>query len=247
MDKRIVILLCVMTVFGVNATAGGRAASPREESPLVNRGDYALRGTVLVQYLENTEDLIIPADLDLTEIGEGAFRWHSSLATITLPASLTSIGNDAFYRCGSLSTIDLPTGLTSIGKRAFYWCGSLATANLPTGLTSIGEQAFAYCRSLSRIDLPAGLTSMGDEVFSMCTSLTRVRLPSSLTSIGNDVFYGCGNLSSIILQSSQPPRLIGSLGISDSTLIYVPAASLDTYKNAEGWNEHAARIQAAEN
>jgi hypothetical protein len=163
-----------------------------------------------------------------------------------VPEGVTSIGNSAFYGCSSLRTISLPEGLTSIGQFAFYGCRSLTTVSLPAGLTSIGQSAFSGCSSLTSITLPVSLTSIGDFAFIGCSSLTTVSLPASLTSIGSYAFSGCISLSSITVASPQPPRLNGSLGISGSTIIYFPSASLDTYKNAEGWKNHADRIQAAD-
>lgn len=61
----------------------------------------------------------------LTSIGTNAFRYCSSLAKITLPASLTSIGGSTFYGCTSLAEITLPASLTSIGSYAFYGCSAL--------------------------------------------------------------------------------------------------------------------------
>jgi hypothetical protein len=168
-------------------------------------------------------------------------------STYTVPERVTSIGQSAFSDCSSLTTITLPAGLTSIGDSAFYGCSSLTSVSLPAGLTSIGDEAFSWCRNLTTITLPAGLTSIGYMAFYDCRSLTTITLPASLTSIGNYVFDECISLGSITLASPQPPRLNGSLSISGSTLIYVPSAALNTYKNANGWKDYADRIQAAGN
>jgi hypothetical protein len=64
---------------------------------------------------------------------------------------------------------------------------------------------------------------------------------ASLTTIGNYAFIGCDGLASI----TRWPRsltLVGG-GLGTNAVIYVPAASLDAYKNAEGWKEHADRIR----
>jgi hypothetical protein len=41
----------------------------------------------------------------VTEIGEGAFSWCSSVTSLTLPATVTAIHEDAFYRMNSLSVL----------------------------------------------------------------------------------------------------------------------------------------------
>jgi hypothetical protein len=171
-------------------------------------------------------------------------------STYAVPERVTSIGDSAFQSCSGLTTITLPAGLTTIGERTFSGCSSLTSISLPAGLSSIGYMAFYDCRSLTTITLPASLTSIGNYAFSDCSSLTTITLPASLTSIGNYVFDECISLGSITLASPQPPRLNNGLWSSWSqvpALIYVPAASLDTYKNANGWKNHADRIRAAEN
>jgi hypothetical protein len=149
-------------------------------------------------------------------------------STYTVPERVTSIGQSAFFGCSGLTTISLPAGLTSIGGYTFFGCSSLTSISLPAGLTSIGLQAFYGCRNLTTLNLPAGLTGIGQYAFS-----------------------GCISLSSITVTSPQPPRLNGSLWSSQigqvPAIIYVPAASLDTYKNANGWKDYADRIQAAGN
>jgi hypothetical protein len=55
-------------------------------------------------------------------------------------------------------------------------------------------------------------------------------------------------MTAINLPAPEPPALNGSLWYSWSrapAIIYVPAASVDAYKNAAGWKNHADRIEAA--
>ena len=55
----------------------------------------------------------------ITSIGNSAFQYCTSLASITIPSSVTSIGNYAFSNCSSLASITIPNSVTSIGNSAF--------------------------------------------------------------------------------------------------------------------------------
>ena len=90
-------------------------------------GDYVLQGSLLVKYQGNAEEVIIPEDLGITEIGMGAFSMCFSLSSVSLPESLTSIGDEAFSKCRNLNSITLPEGLALIGDRAFFECDILSS------------------------------------------------------------------------------------------------------------------------
>ena len=58
----------------------------------------------------------------VTSIGIYAFRYYSSLTSVTIPNSVTSIGNYAFHRCSRLTSVTIPNSVTSIGESAFNGC-----------------------------------------------------------------------------------------------------------------------------
>ena len=170
-----------------------------------------------------------------------AFSGCSSLTEINLPASLTSIGEYAFSGCFSLTEINLPDNLTSIGGYAFYDCSSLTEIHLPASLTSIGEYAFSGCSSLTEINLPANLTLIRVGAFYYCSSLTEINLPASLTSIGEYAFSGCSSLTKVTCHALVPPKLNG---FSDGTIenLYVPAESIQAYKDSSLWANNFKNI-----
>ena len=55
----------------------------------------------------------------LTHIGRSAFRYCSSLTSVTIPNSVTSIGDRAFDGCSSLKSVAIPQSVTHIGTNAF--------------------------------------------------------------------------------------------------------------------------------
>ncbi|WP_299229437.1 leucine-rich repeat protein [uncultured Bacteroides sp.] len=145
-----------------------------------------------------------------------------------------------------LTTAKLPQGVTGIGSGAFYNCAALTSIELPASLTSIGNYAFGLCSALTSIELPASLTSIGMNAFRDCTSLTSIELPDGMTSIGNFAFYYCTALTSVTSRADTPPTPGRSIfhGCTALTNIYVPATSVDAYKQASTWSDYADKISA---
>ena len=72
-------------------------------------------------------------------------------------------------------------------------------------------------------------------------------LPATITSIGADAFKDI-NIASVTMEGAAPPVLDGSGifdGIMDGCYIYVPAISVNSYKETQYWSAYASIIQAA--
>ena len=69
---------------------------------------------------------------------------------------------------------------------------------------------------------------------------------SGIEYIGTSAFYECTSLESVTIKRLIPPSVGESFYNFGGTTypIYVPAASVDTYKEAIGWREYADRIKA---
>ena len=169
----------------------------------------------------------------------------SAMTTSIVGDCVVRIGNEAFSGCTSLSSITIPNTVTSIGNEAFKWCTSLSNITIPNSVTSIGDGAFFRCTSLLSITIPNNVTSIGNYAFDTCTRLSSITLPNSVTSIGNMAFEYCSSLTSVTINATTPPAIGYSVFYNTNNCpIYVPAASVDTYKSASGWSSYASRIQA---
>ena len=108
----------------------------------------------LVRYFGSDSKVDIPAELGgkpVTEIGEWAFAYYSSLTEVTIPEGVTSIRAFAFRSCSSLTKATIPEGVTSIGEYAFSYCSSLTEVTIPKSVTSMEDRAFYECKALTTV------------------------------------------------------------------------------------------------
>jgi hypothetical protein len=190
------------------------------------------------------QSITIPSGV--TSIGNNMFQYCSALNSIMLPSGLTSIGVNAFSSCYALQRITIPSGVTSIGNLVFYCCYTLNSITIPSGVTSIGTNLFNSCYALQSITIPSGVTSIGNNMFQYCSALQSITIPSGVTSIGTYAFAYCYGIEEYHITPTTPPTLSDTNafnGIVDGTIIYVPSASLDTYKTASNWSTYASYMQ----
>ena len=88
---------------------------------------------------------------------------------------------------------------------------------------------------LSRV---TGITEVPSYAFDY-TGLESVYLPSTIEKIGYRAFYDCTRLSSLTIYSMTPPALENYVfdGVPEGLIIYVPAAVIAQYQEADGWKD----------
>ena len=195
-------------------------------------------------------------------IGKSAFYKCSDLKSITIPNGIVTIDEGAFGGCSRLTSITIPNSVTFIGKSAFSGCKKLTTATISNNITSIEDGLFSGCKNLTSLTIPDKVTFIGNSAFSSCNSLATVNIPYNVTFIGEYAFYGCSGLESLtigkgitsignyafygadiptIVSLIDKPFKIDGTTFSNNTYInatlYVPAGSIDKYKETEGWKD----------
>lgn len=178
--------------------------------------------------------IIIPEGVIVLE--QRTFHECKKLNTISIPSTLLKIEDYVFFGCESLSSISLPESVTEIGEGAFSNCTNLKNINLPNGLTKIAPKLFHSCDQLESITIPTSVTRIEDYAFRWCKSLKSITIPSSVSYIGSSVFEFCINLQSVT-SLIEVPFDIGDVFDNYNIPLYVPKASVDSYKNTSTWNQ----------
>ena len=153
---------------------------------------------------------------------------------VTIPETVTYEGTE--YR------------VTAINTFAFSGCSGLTSVTIHEGVTTIGDFAFYDCTGLTSVMIPESVTAIGSNAFSGCTGLTSVTIGKGVTTIGDFAFYDCIGLTSVTVYNPTPIDLlnVNEEGYThfafefvdcDNCTLYVPAESVETYKNAEGWKK----------
>lgn len=157
-------------------------------------------------------------------------------ASTIIPNSVTGIGDYAFDGCSELKAIVIPDKVEQIGYGAFYGCHKATSLHLGSGLKSIGDYAFNGCSMLTSVVIPDNVESIGYCAFMFCRSISYISIGTGVRSSSDDCFYFCPDIKTVICKLTEvPDSWWFDRDYPDATL-YVPAESLDAYKEHYMWN-----------
>jgi len=187
-------------------------------------------------------------------IGEQAFNCCYKLESITIGRGVTSIRSDAFAECNKLSSIHISdlaawcnVKCTSIpyGQGINLYLNNKLITDLviPDGV-KIMYVSFEGYKALQSVIIPDSVTEFYNyDVFAECENLKRVVIGAGMIKLMGWTFSDCSNLEEVYCKAITPPQ--GSSFFSNSGSgykIYVPRASVDAYKAADGWSDYADSI-----
>lgn len=183
---------------------------------------------------------------NVTSVGEQALYAIHGKFFMSGPSGALYNGYYLLGNSNGLLALTIPSGNATIAERICRYCYGLSVVSIPSGATSIGPNAFYENYGLRSITIPSGMTSIGSSAFGSCTGLLGIHIPSSVTSIGDSAFSGCTGMGAYHFYATTPPTLgSGAFGsIPSDCVIYVPSASVNTYKSATNWSAYSSYIQA---
>ena len=74
--------------------------------------------------------------------------------------------------------------------------------------------------------------------------ITKFEVPETITYIGYDSFNSSADKYDVVVYSTTPPSTSYSIFVGEVDKIYVPAESVDVYKNTEYWSSYEDKIVA---
>ena len=205
-------------------------------------GEVNTEGFAFIARQHHTLELVDLSGASNREMPDEALSECYKLKQLALPSSLERLGYRALAECAGITSVDLPASLTEIGDRAFencYLLSDLVWGGEGSQLRRIGNRAFYGCNSLPGVSIPEGVEEIGVAAFMGCTYMENVELPSSLTLLGDNAFANGTRVRSMKVHATTPPALAPHTfyNIDRSVPVYVPAASLATYRATPYWQE----------
>jgi hypothetical protein len=220
-------------------------------NPLYHCGMFVVNGN-------RVTDITIPDWV--SHIGDYALYGYTMLSSVTISKNIDSIGKEAFYGCENLTKVDVKdiaawcnTDFTTAFSNplaiasSLYINGEPATTISLKGVESIKSKVFQGCNNIRSFEADDSLKTIGEEAFRGCMELKQVNLGNGITEIGGKAFMGCFALNSVTVMRADPPTLADKYVFdynAEDRKIYVPSASLDTYKSHVDWNRYADSIEA---
>lgn len=223
----------------------------------IPEGPTKIGENVFPNYSRLTE-ITIPATVN--SIGQQAFMDCSSLRKVDFQGSVAAIGGRAFRNCTALAEVHCPSlqawlgnGFeTALSNPLNYGAKLYAADKLiediytPSGTIAIGDYAFCNYSLISNAVINESVSEIGRSAFQGCTSLTEVELGADVTLLCKKAFDGTP-LATITSRNPEPPTF--DLASTTATFsnynatVYVPAGSLDAYRNNSCWKNFANIIE----
>jgi hypothetical protein len=246
--------LKTVTINGTITTVATKAFYKCESLKSINLPEgLSTIGVRAFEFCKSLENIEFPSTL--TMIDEYAFGSCEKLQKLVIPASVGSLGLASFTACTSIKEVILEDGPYELalpygsegGTNGFFTSMPLEKAYIgrpyshpETGWAGYRTGAFTRCANLKEVQFGDYVTKVLNGDFMELHQLQTVVLPSSLESIGEFGFTACENLNTIICPATTPPtcsNYVFSNTDKHTCKLYVPEASIESYKTANVWKD----------
>lgn len=169
----------------------------------------------ITKYTGTESTVILPSEISswpVTKIGEDALKDHTTITSVTIPASVTEIGSNAFAGCTNLTSVNYEGDWSNLTIQS----GNPAVqdaANAPLfdfefilNNTAAIVTNYKYKGTAADVTIPSRyqgkpVTAIGHAAFHD-SAVTSVTIPDSVTSISDDAFGFCSQLTNISIPNS---------------------------------------------
>lgn len=110
-------------------------------------------------------------------------------------------------------------------------------------VTTLGDSSLASLLSVAELNIPDSVTNLG-RMFCSYNKNMNVTISANATTIGDYCFYNCSNITLTCLATTPPTIGSNPANMYAFNVIYVPAESVNAYKQASRWNNWSTKIQA---
>lgn len=130
-------------------------------------GDFLCDGTILIAYLGNEKNVIIPEGI--TRLGREGIVMDSafggkSVVSVTFPSTLKVAGDHSFYGCKNLKTVNMNSKLEQIGTYCFDGT-AIESVTIPESVKLVEAYAFGYAAKLKKVDIKGKNVRFDQAVF----------------------------------------------------------------------------------
>lgn len=189
---------------------------------------------------------------NVKSLGNQAFS-YTGLTVVNLEY-IEDVGISAFAGCSQLVTVKMGRGIKSIGTMAFSSCRSLINFHIndlaswcsaeladATSHPLVNQGGYIYIDGvkISSLEIPSEVTTISANTFMRTINITSVTIPNTVKSIGTGAFSNCSGLVEVTSKALTPPTMLsdGFYNVANKATLYVPEKSIDSYRNAEYWND----------